>query len=124
MSRLFDYFYIAATIGFTVYGQLVLKWRIVKFGPLPSEPLEKLRFLILLLLDPVILSGFVAAFMASIAWMAAMSKFDLSHAYPFMSLNFVVVFLLSGWLLSEPMTFQKMLGLGLIVLGTIVSARG
>lgn len=124
MSRLFDYFYIAATIGFTVYGQLVLKWRIAKFGPLPSEPLEKLRFLIFLLLDPVILSGFIAAFMASIAWMAAMSKFDLSHAYPFMSLNFVVVFLLGGWLLCEPMTFQKMLGLGLIVLGTIVSARG
>jgi len=53
-----------------------------------------------------------------------MTKFDLSHAYPFMSLNFVVVLLLSGWLLSEPFTFQKAFGVGLIVLGTVVAARG
>ena len=124
MSRLLDYLYIVATIGFTVYGQLILKWRIAKFGPLPTDLLEKLKFLISLLLDPAIFSGFAAAFLASLAWMAAMTKFDLSHAYPFMSLNFVVVLLLSGWLLNEPVTLQKTLGIALIVLGTVVAARG
>ena len=124
MSRLLDYLYIFATIGFTVYGQLILKWRIAKFGPLPADTVEKLKFLISLLFDPAIFSGFAAAFLASLAWMAAMTKFDLSHAYPFMSLNFVVVLLLSGWLLSEPLTFQRTLGVGLIVLGTVVAARG
>lgn len=124
MSRLFDYLYIVATIGFTVYGQLILKWRIAKFGPLPADLLEKLKFLISLLLDPAIFSGFAAAFLASLAWMAAMTKFDLSHAYPFMSLNFVVVLLLSGWLLNEPVTLQKTLGIALIVLGTVVATRG
>ncbi|WP_312703797.1 EamA family transporter [Stutzerimonas nitrititolerans] len=124
MSRHFDYLYIFATIGFTVYGQLILKWRIAHFGPLPVELADKLKFLLGLLFDPAIFSGFAAAFLASLAWMAAMTKFDLSHAYPFMSLNFVVVLLLSGWLLSEPMTLQKALGVGLIVLGTVVAARG
>jgi len=124
MLRTWDYLYIVATIAFTVYGQLILKWRITSFGPLPVDFMEKLRFLISLLLDPMILSGFAAAFLASLAWMAAMTRFDLSHAYPFMSLNFVVVLLLSGWLLSEPITFQKTLGVGLIVLGTVVAARG
>lgn len=124
MSRLLDYLYIVATIGFTVYGQLILKWRLAKFGPLPADLFEKLKFLISLLLDPAIFSGFAAAFLASLAWMAAMTKFELSHAYPFMSLNFVVVLLLSGWLLSEPVTLQRALGVGLIVLGTVVAARG
>jgi uncharacterized membrane protein len=124
MPRLLDYLYIIATIGFTVYGQLILKWRIGNFGPLPANTAEKLKFLISLLFDPAIFSGFVAAFLASLAWMAAMTKFDLSHAYPFMSLNFVVVLLLSGWLLSEPVTLQKILGIALIVLGTVVAARG
>ena len=124
MSRYFDYLYIFATIGFTVYGQLILKWRISQFGSLPAESVDKLKFLLGLLFDPAIFSGFAAAFLASLAWMAAMTKFDLSHAYPFMSLNFVVVLLLSGWLLSEPMTLQKALGVGLIVLGTVVAARG
>src|ERR1017187_10193511 len=112
MTRFLDYLYILATIGFTVYGQLIIKWRIAKVGPLPEDLFEKLKFLILLLSDPAILSGFAAAFLASLAWMATMTKFELSHAYPFMSLNFVVVLLLSGWLLSEPMTFQKALGVG------------
>lgn len=124
MPRSFDYLYIFATIAFTVYGQLILKWRIRSFGPLPIDTTDKLKFLISLLFDPAIFSGFAAAFLASLAWMAAMTEFDLSHAYPFMSLNFVFVLLLSGWLLNEPMTLQKILGVGLIVLGTLVAARG
>lgn len=124
MSRHLDYLYIAATIGFTVYGQMILKWRISSFGQLPAEFSEKLKFLFLLLFDPFIFSGFLAGFLASLAWMAAMTKFDLSHAYPFMSLNFVIVLLLSGWFLSEPMTLQRGLGVVLIVLGTVVAGRG
>jgi uncharacterized membrane protein len=122
--RVLDYGYILATIVITVYGQLILKWRIGKFGPFPAEALEKLRFLTSLLLDPVIFSGFLAAFLASIAWMAAMTKFELSHAYPFMSLNFVLVLLLSSWLLNEPLSIQRVLGVALIIIGTTVAARG
>ena len=124
MTRLLDYLYIAGTIVFTVYGQLILKYRIVRFGPMPHETWDKLRFLISLLFDPLIFSCFLAAFLASLAWMAAMTKFDLSHAYPFMSLNFVIVLFLSAWLLSEPMTLSKIIGIALIVAGTIVAARG
>jgi drug/metabolite transporter (DMT)-like permease len=124
MPRAFDYLYIACTIGFTVYGQLILKWRISSFGPLPVDVVPKLKFLVSLFFDPLIFSGFAAAFLASLAWMAAMTKFDLSHAYPFMSLNFVIVLFLTSWLLSEPLTLQKSLGVGLIVLGTVVAARG
>lgn len=124
MTRFFDYLYIFSTIAFTVYGQLVLKWRIAQFGPLPQSLSDKSRFFISLLLDPVIFSGFFVAFLASLTWMAAMTKFDLSHAYPFMSLNFVIVLFLSGWILNEPMNMQKILGVALIVMGTVVAARG
>lgn len=122
--RLADYLYIASTILLTVYGQLILKWRVGFYGSMPIEALEKLKFVFGVLLDPWILSGLAAAFLASLAWIAAMTKFELSHAYPFMSLNFVVVLLLSGWLLNEPMTIQRALGVILIMLGTIVAARG
>jgi len=121
--RIIDYSYILATIAFTVYGQLILKWRMNDLGELPQGMLSKLRFLICLVFDPWIFSGFFAAFLASLAWMAAMTKFDLSHAYPFMSLNFLLVLLLSAWLLSEPMTTQKLIGVTLIVIGTYVASR-
>lgn len=124
MLRLLDYLYIIATIIFTVYGQLILKWRITAVGQLPEELTEKIKFLFLLLLDPIILSGFLAAFLASMTWMVAMAKFQLSHAYPFMSLNFVIVLILSNYLLNEPLTVPKALGVTLIVIGTAISARG
>lgn len=124
MARLFDYMYIFATIAFTVYGQLMLKWRISRFGVLPEDLFGKFKFIANLFMDPGIFSGFLAAFLASITWMAAMSKFELSHAYPFMSINFVVVLILGTWILSEPMTLQKVLGISFIVIGTVVAARG
>lgn len=123
-TRPSDYLYIAATIGLTVYGQLILKWRMSYFGQLPAGSTEKIRFLFSILLDPAIFSGLAAAFLASLAWMAAMTRFDLSHAYPFMSLNFVVVLVLSGWLLHEPLSANKLAGVALIVLGTVVASRG
>lgn len=121
---LLDYLYLVATISFTVYGQVILKWRIRSYGDMPVDALEKLQFLVSLLFDPAIFSGLAAAFLASLAWMAAMTKFDLNHAYPFMSLNFILVLLLSVWLLDEPFSVQKIVGVGLIVIGTIVSAHG
>ena len=123
-ARVIDYLYILATIAFTVYGQLILKWRITALGSMPVEAWDKAKWLFMLVFDPAIFSGFVAAFLASMTWMAAMTRFDLSHAYPFMSLNFVIVLLLSAWLLHEPVTPAKVLGIVLIVAGTAIAARG
>jgi drug/metabolite transporter (DMT)-like permease len=82
-----------------------------------------LYFIVGLLLNPWIVSGFVAAFAASIAWMGAMTKFELSHAYPFMSLNFVLVLLGAAWFFHEPVTPSKIAGIALIVLGVLVGSR-
>ncbi|WP_163530152.1 EamA family transporter [Halobacillus ihumii] len=117
------YFYILGTIVFTVYGQLMLKWRIEKYGSLPADVKDKILFLLQLLLDPLILSGFLSAFIASIFWMGAMTKFDISYAYPFMSLSFVLVFVLSVLLFQEPVTLYKVIGLGFIVTGIIITSQ-
>jgi multidrug transporter EmrE-like cation transporter len=118
------YFYIFGTIFFTVYGQIVLKWRINGIGALPEGGMsEKIIFLFKVLLDPWVFSGFIAAFIASFFWMAAMTKFDISYAYPFMSSAFVLVFLLSVLLFNEAVTWQKVIGLILIVTGIVVTSR-
>lgn len=114
--------YIAGTIFFTVYGQLILKWRISAFGVLPESLQGKLFFFVNALCDPFVISGFVSAFVASIFWMAAMTKFDLSYAYPFMSIPFVIVMLLSAFFFHEPVTFSKVAGLTFIVAGISLGA--
>jgi uncharacterized membrane protein len=118
-----DYLFIAGCLVFTVYGQMVLKWRMDQLGALPEGGTwVVLKHLVRLVFDPVIFSSFVAAFAASLAWMAAMTKFELSYAYPFTALNFVAVLLLSVAFLGEALNWQKALGIGLIVVGTVVAS--
>lgn len=117
------FLYILGTVLFTVYGQLIIKWRIPKYGALPPELSDKIFFLLKLFLDPFILSGFVAAFLAALSWLAAMTKFEISFAYPFMSLNFVLVFLFSIFIMGEAFTMGKLLGIIFIVSGLIIMVR-
>jgi len=119
------YAYVFGTIFFTVYGQLILKWRIVTYGALPDGFGEKVLFLAKLLFDPYIFSGFFAAFIASFFWMAAMTKFDVSHAYPIivgglaiLTSVFAVIFL------KEPIDVYKATGLLLIVAGVYALSQG
>jgi len=119
-----SYLYILLTIVLTVFGQIAIKMQVIQAGPLPDATQDKVLFLIRLLLNPWIISAFAAAFLASISWMGAMTKFPLSHAYPFMSLNFVIVLLLSGWLFQEPLSFTKIAGVALICVGTVIASQG
>ena len=120
------YQYILGTISFTVYGQIVLKWRLSSLNFKLSENeelLKKVFSLVQIIFDPYILSGFISAFIASLFWMAAMSKFEITQAYPFMSIAPTMVFLLGVLFLNETFTFGKLFGLLLIILGTIVTVK-
>jgi len=118
------YFYILSCIAFTVYGQIVLKWRMNMQNELPAGLLDKgIALTKLIFTDPFIFSGFSAAFLASLFWMAAMSKFSISFAYPFMSLAFVFVMFGSAVFLGESLNPQKFLGTVIIVTGLVVLSK-
>ena len=119
-----SYFYVFTTIVLTVYGQIVIKWQVSKAGALPEALPDKITFLLGMFLNPWIISAFAAALLASLFWMAAMTKLQLSHAYPFMSLAFVLVLMASGVIFQEPITPLKIAGILLIVLGIIVGSQG
>ena len=75
------------------------------------------------LFDPLIFSGFVSAFIASIFWMLAMTRFELTYAYPFMSLSPALVFIVGIFVLGETFTVGKLLGLLIIMIGIIVTVK-
>jgi len=119
-----SYVYVLCTVLLTVYGQIVIKWQVLAAGALPDEATKKIEFLARLMLNPWILSGLAAALLASVTWMAAMTKLPLSHAYPFTTLAFVLVMVLSGVFFSEAITPLKIAGAALVVLGIIVGSQG
>ncbi len=119
-----NYLYIFGTILFTVYGQLITKWQVTKAGSLPTDSTERMWFLLRLILNPWVISSLVAAFVAFLFWVVAMTKFELSHAYPFMSLSFLLVLVFSGVFLDEVISWPKLIGVGLIMGGIMVASRG
>lgn len=125
-KRQMGYIYIFLTILFTVYGQIILKWRITNLnwsldttGGVIQIVTSYLKFLF----DPLIFTGFISAFVASIFWMLAMTKFEITYAYPFMSLSPALVFLIGVLVLGETFTIGKLLGLVVIILGIIITVK-
>lgn len=121
---MFSYLCIALTILLTVYGQLIIKWQVSRAGSLPVPFGGKIAFLVALLWNPWIISGFAAAFLASLCWMAAISKLELSRAYPFVGATFVFVLIGSGLFFGESMTLCKIVGTMLILFGIIIASQG
>ena len=119
-----SYLYILGTVLCTVYAQLIVKWQAAGAGSMPAETGQKVLFFARLMVNPWVISSLFAAFLAFLCWTAAMTKFNLSYAYPFISLGFVLVLLMSSVCFHEAITLPKLLGMSLIVIGIIVGSQG
>ena len=118
------YIYILLTILFTVYGQLIIKQQVNTVANFPSGWALIPFYVKFILTRPLVLSGFISAVFASIAWIGAISKFELSYAYPFMSLNFVLVVFLSFLVFQENINWYKIIGLIIICIGVFIVSKG
>lgn len=124
MTKTPDHLYIFLTIAFTVYSQLIMRWQVLAAGPLPADIEGKLNYVGHLLLNPWVLSGVVATFFAGISWMLAMTKFEISYAFPFVSLTYVLVLAAGAFVFKETFSLIKIFGTVLIVAGLIVISKG
>lgn len=124
MTTAISYLFVLITVFLTVYGQIVIKWQVLAAGAMPEATADRAWFLAKLMLNPWIISGLLAGLLAAVSWMAAMTKLELSHAYPFMSLAFIGVLVVSALVFHEPVNAWKVGGLVLITLGIIVGSQG
>lgn len=123
MTALFSWFMVAMTILLTCYGQIVIKWQVGTFKAATSGLLSHLPPLVQLLFQPWIISAFIAAFGASLCWILAVSRLELSKAYPFMALNFLIVCLVAVPLFGESFSPTKALGLLTVIAGLLIMSQ-
>lgn len=75
------------------------------------------------LLNMPIIIGMCIYVISAVTWIWILTKVDISIAYPFISLGFIMT-LLFGWLIfGESLSTQKILGTVLIVVGCIFITR-
>lgn len=114
-------FWIVATLGLGLYGQLVTKWR-AELHAGTANGGGRFGYVLAMLADPWVLSGLAGAFLASIAYMLALEKLPLSYAYPLMALSFVIVPVAAVMVFGGRIPLLQAVGLCLIVLGVSLSA--
>jgi multidrug transporter EmrE-like cation transporter len=56
-------------------------------------------------------------------WIMALSRVEVSLAYPMLSIGYVVNAVAAWYLFGEALTAQRMIGIGTIIVGVIVLAR-
>jgi drug/metabolite transporter (DMT)-like permease len=115
------YILISGVLGVT--GQLVLKRGLVALVSSGLRPDALPGFIATLALNPMIVGGLAVYVLGTLFWLVALSRLDLSYAYPFASLNYVLVLLASWLFLGELPSPTRLAGVALICLGVCAIAR-
>ena len=124
IDKLLNHLYIFLTIIFAVASQFLMRWQASNVGSVPQGLAEKFTYLFNMISNPWILLAFIFTALSGVTWLLAMTKFELSYAYPFVSLNYLLILLLAPLLLNETISTYKIIGSLIIVLGIIVLSKG
>ncbi|GGD86526.1 transporter [Aureimonas endophytica] len=115
-------------ILFTVFtnaaAQLMLKHGMMQLGPLGLAGLNPVMKLLAIVFSPFVFLGLCTFVVSMASHLFVLSKVELSYAYPFLSLAYVVVAVATYFLFGETMNAFRLAGIALICLGTVLIAQG
>lgn len=103
------------SVGVGAVGQLLFKAGAI-------TPVHSLGDLAGNLLRPPTLSALVMYVASTLLWLVVVSRAPLSYAYPLLGLNYALVVGASAWLLREPVSLHRWIGVVFVVVGFIVTA--
>lgn len=70
-----------------------------------------------------IIGGLCCYVLSVVVWIVGLSRVEVSVAYPMLSLGYVVNAFTAWYLFGEVMTMQRLIGIGIILIGVLVLAR-
>lgn len=67
--------------------------------------------------------GLICYAISVVVWILALSRVDVSIAYPMLSIGYIVNAVAAWHLFDEPMNLGKVAGIGIIIVGVYILAR-
>jgi len=122
--RAFDLLAILISVFLAVVGQLLLKMGMLRVGKFSFNISTLVHQYIKILLNPFVIAGLFGFFISMLIWLYVLSRMELSFAYPFVALNYVLILFGSYFLLKETITPMKVIGVAVIVIGVYLISRG
>ena len=117
--------YILISVLVGAVGQVLLKKGMNDIGQLTlSLPWRQLGTTLWRIgTNPFVFIGLVVYLGATIFWLVALSHVDLSYAYPFACLSYVIMLIASWLLLKESIKPIRLLGTFVICMGVFIIYR-
>ncbi len=114
-------------ILFTVFtnaaAQIMLKKGMMAVGPLELAADGLVSTVFRVVFNPFVFLGLGTFVISMASHLIVLSKVQLSYAYPFLSLAYVVVAAYSYFFFAEDVGLARLAGFGLIIAGTILIAQ-
>ena len=111
---------ILASVLLAAAGQLLFKAALNQIGHLQLS----IGGFITLITNPTMLLGLAIFGVSALLWLIALMKAELSFAYPFLSLSYIIILLGGVVLFNERVTLARLAGFVLIIMGLFAVARG
>lgn len=125
MSLAGSIFLILLSISIAVGGQLLLKIGINRIGIVNTGSMGALKELFFgVIKSPLVIAGLFLYVISAAIWLIVLSAVDLSFAYPFIGFTYVMVLVLSKFILKEDVNPVRWAGALIITIGVIVISRG
>jgi len=115
--------YILISVSMGALGQIILKQGMLNTGQITLSASDIFHTLWRLATNPYVVIGLGLYAAGTVFWLAALSRVDLSYAYPFASLSYVVMLLASWRLFEENISPMRLLGTLVIGLGVFLISR-
>lgn len=109
-------------VSLTAFAQIAFKVGVTKKAPI-SEEATFIDALLPFILSPYIWLGLMTYGVSTVLWLWVLSKIDLSLAYPFVGLSFVLTMILASVLLDENLSVLRIGGTFLIVIGCVLVSK-
>jgi multidrug transporter EmrE-like cation transporter len=106
-----------------VAGQLALKVGVAHVGAGAIEVAGPVSTLITAFRSPLVWLGLALYGLGALAWILVLTRLDLSLAYPFLALNFVLIAVVSRLFLGEAIPSLRWGGILVICFGILLIAR-
>lgn len=111
---------ILSSVFLNALAQIFIRQGMLKLGSVSFNMEQIWNMALSVFTNMYLLSGMLSYGISIILWMIVLSKVNVSLAYPFLSVGYVVTAVLAYLIFKEPLTVQKIFGIAIICLGVVI----
>jgi multidrug transporter EmrE-like cation transporter len=121
--KLVSFSLVLAGVLLNAAAQLLLKAGTNRIGVFAFTPANILPIGLRIAAEPFVLGGLACYVISVLVWIMALSRVEVSIAYPMLSIGYVVNAAAAWYLFGEAVTAQRMVGIATIIVGVFIVAR-